>query len=789
MRRLPHLACILTIAAAVAAAQPVNRWVELARDAEGGRRGSAVRYAPGTGEFFLWGFIDHDPELLQEQPLMRTPEYDVVAFNPASGSWRNHLPKSQERAWSRELPLAYIPRTYAGITSGSERTVMRGDTAEAGGTPRPDLNIVADQVAYHPGLKALVYFTGGLTAAYDPAERRWRDLHPRRSPPPVMGGSLAWDPVNREMVLFGGGHVAERDASGKLTGYTGTWTFNGETWRELRTGVLPPPRMNSRLVTDERNGVLVLFGGDGQSHYLGDTWLYDLTTRTWRKSNAKAGPEPRAGHFAVYDPVSGLTLIGGGYNQRDLNDMWAYDAARDQWSRIESVVPAGFTITADIDPERRLILLVANTRRPGDDSTCNVLYPARTTYGFHLDAGQLAMTPANVKYEPIARRVPEADSGGNAPPESMTPNRWVALNDRTRGAPVRTWGSATFDAARGRILYWGGGHCGYDGNDVDAYDVGAGRWRAAVSGAEYPERLWDPGARLGGVTFRGGPWTTHGRRVYAHDPVSGKLVVYVPIRLTSGYDPEALKDYPADRTVARDALIQTPSSYTRAATMTLDPDSGVWELSGPAPVAGLDTLVSTPRGVMAVNVNWRTRLSDTGYQLTRPPDMPATDASVYLYDAAHKQWTRLGGGTSGPQNLYEMTSLAYDTKRQRLLLHGGGENRDELWAFDITQRRWIHLAPPKPWPVASREAVYLPAADRMLICGPAPEDRRTLAVWSYDPDRNAWKREAVSFAQSAPQDAAGQNRAMVYDEKRDLVLLVFGDTQGKAAVYGMRYAR
>lgn len=789
MRELRRLACVIAIVTAVAAAQPVNRWVELARDADGGRRGSAVRYAPGAGAFFLWGFMDHDPELPQEQPLMRAPEYDVVSFDAASGSWRNHLPKQQEQAWSRELPLAYIPRTYSGITSGSERTVLRGDTAEANGVPRPDLNIVADQVAYHPGLKALVYFTGGLTAAYSPDERRWSDLHPRQSPPPVMGGSLAWDPVNREMVLFGGGHVAERDASGKLVGYTGTWTFDGETWRELHTAAMPPPRMNSRLVTDERNGVLVLFGGDGQSHYLGDTWLYDLKTRAWRPSKAEAGPEPRAGHFTVYDPVSGLTIIGGGYNHRDLNDMWAYDAARDQWSRIDATVPAGFTMTADIDPERRLILLVANTRRPDDKSTCNVLYPVRTTYGFHIEPASFAMKPASVRYEPIARRASEVEAGGHAPPESMPPNQWVLLNDGDRGAPVRTWGSATFDAARGLILYWGGGHCGYDGNDVDAYEVGTGRWRAGLPGAEYPERLWDPGSRLAGVTFRGGPWTSHGRRVYGHDPVSGKLIMSLPIRLTSGYDPEVLKDYPASRTVARDALVQTPSSYVRTATMTLDPDSGAWELSGPMPVAGLDTLVSTPRGVMAVNANWRARLSDTGYQLTRPLGMPAEDASVFLYDAARKYWTRLGGGISGPRNLYEMTSLAYDTKRQRLLLHGGGENRDELWAFDIARRNWIPLAPPKPWPAASREAVYLPAADRMLICGPAPEDRRVLAVWSYDPNRNVWRREAISFAETAPQGAASQNRAMVYDEKRDLVLLVLGGNQGRAAVYGLRYAR
>jgi hypothetical protein len=772
---------------ALAAELPANRWVELARDAAGGRRGSAVRYAPNAAAFFLWGVIDHDPELLQEQPLMRTPEYDIVSFDPSIGSWRNHLPRQRERAWSRELPLAYIPRTYAAITTGSERTVLRGVTRDAGGVPRPDLNIVFDQVAWHPELESLIYFTGGLTAAYHPGERRWSDLRPPQSPPPVLGGSLAYDPVNREIVLFGGGHVAERDRSGKITGHTGTWVFRDGTWRRLPLALEPPPRMNTRMVADERNGVLVLFGGDGQSHFLADTWIYDCKTRTWRASTAPAGPEPRAGHFTVYDRQSGLAIIGGGYNNRDLTDMWAYDAAKDRWSRLDAEVPSGFYIAADIAPERRLILLVTNTRRPDDRTTCNVLYPVRTTYAFRME-GIPRTSPAATRHDPLPKRAPTPNPGGKAPPASLPPNQWVALSDPAQAAPVRTWGSATFDQQRGEILYWGGGHCGYGGSDVDAYDVGAGRWRSAGPAPEFPERLWDKGVRLAGVTFRGAPWTDHGRRIYAHDPVSGKMIMVRGIRLTAGYDPEALREYPAKIAAAPDAVVQTPSSYVRYATFAYDTQSGVWELLGPAPAAGLDTLVSTPRGVMAVNVDWPSRLNDAGYQLPWSAKMPPVDTAVYLFDAAQKRWTRLGGGTSGPQNLYEMTSLAFDSKRQRLLLHGGGSARNELWAFDLARRSWVHLEPAGTAPAASREAVYLPQRDLLLICGPAPEDRNVLAVWTYDPGRNAWKREADGFAETAPRGAAGQNRAMVYDAQRDLVLLVLGATEGRAMVYGMRFS-
>jgi hypothetical protein len=75
----------------------------------------------------------------------------------------------------------------------------------------------------------------------------------------------------------------------------------------------------------------------------------------------------------------------------------------------------------------------------------------------------------------------------------------------------------------------------------------------------------------------------------------------------------------------------------------------------------------------------------------------------------------------------------------------------------------------------------------LLIGSPAPEDRSVLAVWTYSPADNTWRRVPTSFAGTAPRGASGQNRAMVYDEKRDLVLMVLGETAGRAIVYGMRY--
>jgi hypothetical protein len=600
----------------------------------------------------------------------------------------------------------------------------------------------------------------------------------------VNGGSLAYDPLHDEIVLFGGGHIAEPGPDGTVVGYTGTWIYSPQAndWRELPHGQQPPPRMNTRTVTDTRNNVLVVFGGDGQSHYLADAWLFDLKTHTWRASKAPGVPEARAGHFAVYDPVTGEVIIGGGYNRRDLSDMWAYDARNDSWRPMGDGVPAGFYLTADISPEKRLLVLATSSRKPGDRMTCNILFPMRTTYEYRIEA----QTVVAIAHPMAAQHnIPKRDDqtyppSGQPRLDHLPDNRWVLLADPGRAAPTRTWGGATFDTDREQILYWGGGHCGYGGSDVDMYDVAAHTWRSSDGAPEYPERLWNHGVREAGVTFGGRPWMEHGRRIYAYDPVSSQMIVVRRLRLTTGYEPALCGQSPKIGT-APDALVRPPSSYVRFLTWMFDPKTSKWRLAGPAPL-GVDTVVSTPHGVVAINVDWPARLNDAGYQLPWSVASPHQDTAIYLYHASENRWERLNSESDpSPQNLYELTSLAYDTKRDQLILHGGGLKRDELWTFDFASHEWRNMKPKADGgaPACSREAVYLPRQDAFLTYGNG--------FWLWKPAENAWRRATIPF--EGPQPRVGENRAMVYDPKRDLVFLVLGERgdDGVAQVYALRY--
>lgn len=547
----------------------------------------------------------------------------------------------------------------------------------------------------------------------------------------------------------------------------------------------------------------MLFGGDGQSHYLADTWIFDLKTRAWREVKG-AGPAARAGHFTAYDPQTGWVFLGGGFHNEDLTDLWTFDSGKETWQRLKGEVPTAAYLNADFDADRRLLVLVANDRAPGHGRSCDVLYSARSTYVYHLDDRTAIQPNKLTTYSSMPKR-PVGQSGREFKTDparikaqedrlkKMPANQWAPLAEPLRVAPVRTWGSATFDTDRSRILFWGGGHCGYGGSDVDAYDVASHTWIGSEEHPEFPHRLWARGVRLAGVTFGGNPWTEHGRRIYAYDPTNRKMIMVRPILLTTAYIPEALRAFPGEPRSRVGAKVDPPTAYSKFATWSFDPDNGRWDIVGPAP-AHLDTLVTTKHGVLGVNVDWPQRLKDSGHLLDWSEKAPPVDNAVFRFDASKKKWQRLGEPQASPQNLYEMTSLAHDGKRDRLLLHGGGKNRDELWAFDLKTMRWLNLKPrvaagsgDRP-PECNREMVYLPKQDVVLTYGPAPGKEAGPALWAYRPVDNAWQRIAIAAPPDvSPSVARGQNRALVYDPERELVYLVVGSgNQAQTRVYALR---
>ena len=119
---------------------PANQWIELARDPARGRRGSAIRYAPAAARFFLWGFMNADANLLQENDV--TEEHRVLAVRAAAS-----LSSDYERKRVLTAALAKTPvrsdMVFAALDaletmkSGYERSQVLTAIAKGGGvTPQ-----------------------------------------------------------------------------------------------------------------------------------------------------------------------------------------------------------------------------------------------------------------------------------------------------------------------------------------------------------------------------------------------------------------------------------------------------------------------------------------------------------------------------------------------------------------------------------------------------------------------------------------------------------------------------
>jgi hypothetical protein len=117
---------------------------------------------------------------------------------------------------------------------------------------------------------------------------------------------MAYDPISRKVVLFGG-----YDYNAYLNE---TWVFDG-TWKKVNTPVAPSGRAAANMAFDYVSKKLVLFGGyNGQ--YLRETWLWDGATMQWTQAHPLNSPRPVTGPAVFTDPRTKTVTTFGGFDGR-----------------------------------------------------------------------------------------------------------------------------------------------------------------------------------------------------------------------------------------------------------------------------------------------------------------------------------------------------------------------------------------------------------------------------------------------------------------------------------------
>lgn len=218
------------------------------------------------------------------------------------------------------------PVVIGGADMGSEADMQIADAA-----PMPDMA--------EPDAAPAVECNGG-----DP------DLQPPRLNEHVA----VWDPINAQMIVFGGNTaVPENCGFPAYTFQTTTWLYDPAQaeagcppWTELEGG--PPGR--TRHAAAWGDGAMWVFGGrtragnSGAYQLYGDLWRFDPADQSWTQVEF-AGAERPSARFntsLIWDSArSRLVLYAGNSNPSGATptveaDVWTFDPADSTWTRVET---------------------------------------------------------------------------------------------------------------------------------------------------------------------------------------------------------------------------------------------------------------------------------------------------------------------------------------------------------------------------------------------------------------------------------------------------------------------
>jgi N-acetylneuraminic acid mutarotase len=233
-------------------------------------------------------------------------------------------------------------------------------------------------MAYDEVNKRLVLFGGSEwdddifyddTWTYNYSSSTWVELNPAIRPPSRFNPGIAYIPDRQAILIFGGYRTPDRHLND-------TWLFDvkTDTWRELTPSNSPAPRGNVGMAYDAKNRRVILFGGSSSSEYpYSDTWAYDFESNTWTQMHPTVSPKPQYGGGMVYDSLNERVLLLEGHwvtrdesgRVRDGYDggLYTYDYAADTWSMIECQTPPGrYWYSTAYDPDMGRMIVFGGIR-------------------------------------------------------------------------------------------------------------------------------------------------------------------------------------------------------------------------------------------------------------------------------------------------------------------------------------------------------------------------------------------------------------------------------------------
>lgn len=276
----------------------------------------------------------------------------------------------------------------------------------------------------------------------------WQQLAPAVSPSARSYCAMAYDPASKKIVVFGG-----QGSSGNLND---TWTFDGTTWAQVSTSSAPPVRNGATMGYDRPTKKVILFGGFNGKQYLQDTWVWDGRASTWTQATMPSPPPSATGAMLFSDPVTGKATMFGGYNATKVIPVssftWQWTGTA--WKKLSPStvpIPRGWGI-ADLDPLHHNVVLTGGT---GDTiRTDNTWTWDGTNWTSVPPAVQAeAMIGAGYAFDPALQEV--VVFGGVAETWTWNGTTWAQLSP-TNSPSARSGVGMAYDHTTRQTILFGG---------------------------------------------------------------------------------------------------------------------------------------------------------------------------------------------------------------------------------------------------------------------------------------------------------------------------------------------
>jgi hypothetical protein len=223
------------------------------------------------------------------------------------GTWTKRQPAGSPEP-RREAAIAYDPARklvilYGLYTTnsgyGSDTWIWNG-TAWTRVSETPLVNRYGQSAAFDENTQRILLLTAnaaGDSETWTWDGGAWRAETPKTSPPGRTDAGMAFDPVSRRVIVFGG-----YGNDGKVR--NDTWAWDGSNWTLRSPSVSPPPRARGAMTSFVAKNQILLVGGEAES-VLSDAWIWNGST--WSQAPS---PGMRAGASAI-DVGNRVVVVGG----------------------------------------------------------------------------------------------------------------------------------------------------------------------------------------------------------------------------------------------------------------------------------------------------------------------------------------------------------------------------------------------------------------------------------------------------------------------------------------------